>query len=244
MIGIFGQSDAGKIRPANEDAFGFHVFSGDLAYAVVCDGMGGENGGELASRTARDAIEKALKKNLAVEPAPASIKGMVESAVQAANVQVNLLAEENPLLKGMGTTVVVAVYYKNTVYLANVGDSRAYRVGPNGLEKLTVDHTVVQMLLSSGQISEEEAKNHPKRHYITRAVGVGDELDIEYTEYPFNREEQLLICTDGLYNSLNDEQLTALTLECARKKDVSNLIEAANQQGGSDNITAVVLTQM
>ena len=143
----------------------------------------------------------------------------------------------------MGTTIVAAVVLGATVYLLSAGDSRAYRYSKGEVSQLTRDHTVVQLLLERGEITPDEAKTHPQRHYITRALGVEPTLATDYMEYTLRPGELLLICSDGLYNYVGEQQLPSLLEECGRLGAVDPLIDAANRGGGGDNITAVVIAQ-
>ena len=151
------------------------------------------------------------------------------------------MAKENPDYHGMGTTLVLAVVVGENMHIVNIGDSRIYMAEKKVVKQLTRDHTLVQNLLDRGQISQQEALNHPKKHYITRAIGVGDTLDIDYQMYELKKESIVLLCTDGLSNYLETEKLPELLKNCIRKESLSALIDFANDQGGSDNITAVML---
>ena len=151
------------------------------------------------------------------------------------------MAKENPDYHGMGTTLVLAVVVGENMHIVNIGDSRIYMAEKKAVKQLTRDHTLVHNLLDRGQISQQEALNHPKKHYITRAIGVGDTLDIDYQMYELKKESIVLLCTDGLSNYLEIEKLPELLKNCIRKESLADLIDFANDQGGSDNITAVML---
>ena len=182
MLRIAGKTDVGKKRAANEDGFFVAKLSSDAAYAVVCDGMGGENGGHVASSCAVEQIRKMVEDGYREDFNENSVKNMMLSAISAANAQVFAIAEKNDSLKGMGTTVILAVVRGSIIHIAYAGDSRVYLIDENGVRQLTRDHSMVQMMVDRGEISAEEAQYHPEKHYITRALGVGGMLDVDYLE--------------------------------------------------------------
>ena len=225
------RTDVGKLRVNNQDA----LIVLEQLYGVA-DGMGGHKGGEVASAGARDGLEKFLKGKT---PDPRLLK----TAVEAVNRRLYLRQREEAELSGMGTTLTVLWAGEREIYLAHVGDSRAYLVTPQGeLERLTRDHSVVQLLLDHGEITEEEAASHPKRHYITRALGIEPELELEYLEREF-AAGWLLLCSDGLYNYAPPEDHLDLITTCASEQDIYLLIDEANKAGGPDNITAVIVAK-
>lgn len=244
MIKIYGGTDKGCVRATNQDNYAFEVIDDTTAYAILCDGMGGENGGHIASGKAVEIIGQALKRGLTAHPQELSIKPMVVSAVSAANAVIYDMAAKDRTLQGMGTTVVLAIAYKDTIFVAHAGDSRAYWIPEHcgSSKKLTKDHSVVQLLLDNGEITDEEAKVHPKRHYITRALGVEREVELEYMEHPFTAG-RVLLCSDGLYNFAPPEEHIDLISACASEQDVFLLIDEANKAGGTDNITAVIIAK-
>ena len=160
----FGKTDRGLCREINQDSFSFCQISDTLCYAVLCDGMGGENGGNVASElTVRD-IGRELSAALGSDAEKKDLRTIMEQAISHANLVVNRAARDTEALRGMGTTVVLAVAEGNTVTIAHAGDSRAYLIHGEELSQLTHDHTVVQMLMERGEITEEEALSHPQRH--------------------------------------------------------------------------------
>ena len=235
-----GITDIGKVRKENQDSF---VIERVAAYTlgVVCDGMGGENAGDVASATACRLIEKFFHRDIREGMSEGSAKAVIFSAISAANAKVYSMAKENPAYHGMGTTLVLAVVVGEQMHIVNIGDSRIYMVEKRAVKQLTRDHTLVQNMIDRGELSVEEAEHHPKKHYITRAIGVGDTLDIDYQMYELKKESVVLLCTDGLSNYLKLEKLPELLKSCIRKGSLQELIDYANNRGGSDNITAVVL---
>lgn len=241
MIKFMGATDTGKVRQQNQDAFICRRVGENTGYAIVCDGMGGEKAGEVASATACQLIDKFFHRDVNEEMSESTAKAVIFSAISAANAKVYSMAKENPDYHGMGTTLVLAVVVGENMHIVNIGDSRIYMAEKKAVKQLTRDHTLVQNLLDRGQISQQEALNHPKKHYITRAIGVGDTLDIDYQMYELKKESIVLLCTDGLSNYLEIEKLPELLKNCIRKESLADLIDFANDQGGSDNITAVML---
>lgn len=241
MRTIFGATDKGLVRAINQDRYELGSLSDTLAFAVLCDGMGGENGGHVASEIAVRYVSEALRRDLAEGMSEQSIRGVLQSAVTTANSMVYEAGQSNPELNRMGTTMLVAVFSGDTLYAASVGDSRIYCVSPEREVQLSRDHTVVQMLLDIGEISEEDARNHPKRHFITRAVGVSSTVDVDFCAQALQPEDIVLLCSDGLYNYLEPGTFYPMLLRCFNEQSAATLIDFANNAGGSDNITAVVV---
>ena len=240
MITIYGETDTGLVRKSNQDRFDFKILSGLLAYAVLCDGMGGQSGGHIASETATSFVAEALARDLKPGMGESSLRHLMLSAAAGANALVFDKAMENEALAGMGTTIIIAVFEGDHAFIAHAGDSRAYCVSGGRAVQLTRDHTVVQMLLDIGEISPEDARNHPKRHYITRAVGVAPGVDADFIVYPFAPGDLILLCSDGLYNYIQPQSMPELLAECAQAGSVQSLIALARERGGGDNITAVL----
>ncbi len=242
MLAI-GNSDVGRVRNVNQDSYSCCVCGANTGWAVVCDGMGGANGGNVASQTAVEIIKEQLERGISDSTNPNSIKLILTSAVSAANSHVYSKSEENEELCGMGTTVVCAAVKDKRAYVMHAGDSRLYRVNGGCAQRITHDHSVVQKMVDDGVITEDEAKTHPKKKYITRALGVSPELDCEYTEFDCGKSDTLILCSDGLTNYISDEELGDLTEQTPVMQLPERLVNRANELGGADNITAVVLAQ-
>jgi protein phosphatase len=165
----------------------------------------------------------------------------MQSAFSGANALVLETGRQDEKHAGMGTTMIIAVRSKDTLYLSNVGDSRAYLVSGQKEELLSHDHTLVQMLIDSGKLSQEEALTHPKRHYLTRAVGVAPVLDVEFSVHSLLEGELVLLCSDGLYNYLEQGSINGLARKALEENSAEALIAHALSGGGGDNITAVVM---
>lgn len=237
----YGKSDVGRVRTTNQDAFLCGRLSDDALFAVVCDGMGGANGGNVASAMAVRVISDRIMDVYRDGLAPASIKNLMESAIAAANINIFDAAAADVELYGMGTTVVAVILIGRDLHIAHVGDSRAYCVGPEGMEQVTRDHSIVQAMVEKGQLTQDEARTHPRKHFITRALGVEDEVACDYSEFTMKPDNRLLICTDGLTNMVETDKIYKLAMTADPSVVPDQLIHAANMAGGSDNITVVLI---
>lgn len=241
---ITGSTDKGIKRQVNQDSFATGKIAGGC-FAVVCDGMGGQRGGEVASRLACDIIAEAISRDFSSKTEGGArdlwIQGALQSAAKSANKAVFDLGESDASLSGMGTTLVAAVITDGCAYILHAGDSRAYLIHGGEVSQLTTDHTMVQLLLDRGDITLSESRSHPQRHYITRALGVGAELDFSFCSQELSGGDALLICTDGLYNFINAGEFQNLVLRSLKERRTDALIEAAIKGGGGDNITAVLI---
>ena len=199
---LFGKTDIGLVRETNQDAFLFGSFDDGNCWAVVCDGMGGVSGGQVASEICVEKVSEAIKRSYRKGITVSSAKNLLTTAINAANSAVFKEAQENIELKGMGTTVVAVLVLGSIAVIAHVGDSRAYLINDE-INQITKDHSFVQLLIDTGKITEEEAKVHPDRNVITRAVGVSSEVDIDVEIIPINQGQKILICTDGLYEYIS-----------------------------------------
>ncbi len=237
---IYGNTDKGLKREINEDAFKFEIISNDLSFAVVCDGMGGAIGGEIASGKAVEYISNSLKNGLKPNMKNSSVRYLIEAAITTANALIFDESQKDDMLKGMGTTVVIAVINNNTLHIAHAGDSRAYLLRGDDFHRLTVDHSVVQSLVDHGKLTEDEAKVHPNKNIITRALGVEKDIIADLSEVYLQIGDILLLCTDGLNNYVEENNIKNILKDSAEFAP-DKLIECANKGGGGDNITAVTL---
>lgn len=236
---IAGDTHVGQKRRNNQDVYLAETLDAKQLL-LVCDGMGGEQGGEQASGLALEAATAMLRRDLKGLTDEQAIRRVLECAGAAANSVVYDAAQADSALSGMGTTLVGAVVLARNAHFIHAGDSRAYLLRNDLLTQLTVDHTVVQMLIDRGEITPEDAKNHPQRHYITRAVGVAPQISYDIFSVDLLPNDTILLCSDGLYNYMSHEDLSALTAIAARRQSVAPLIDRANENGGGDNITAVL----
>ena len=170
-----------------------------------------------------------------------SIKNLLDSAITAANIEVYDMAYSRPDLKGMGTTVVAVVVRDNVAHIAHAGDSRAYIVNKDGVEQITVDHSLVQNLVDRGEITKEEAEHHPNKNVITRALGVDKRIDVDFSEVDLQENETLILCTDGLSNCVNNAEIADDIKDGQYYAFADRLVKRANKNGGNDNITVVAI---
>ena len=235
-ITAFARTDVGRHREINED----NEFHGATVFAVA-DGMGGHVAGEIASERALESIRELDGKNF---DDPRAATDALRVAIEEANRAVVAEAEEKPDLAGMGTTLTAVMVRDGSMHIAHVGDSRAYLLrGGEQIDQLTTDHTLVEQLVQDGRLSRDEIANHPQRSVITRAIGVEPEVEVD-TLAPLVLQpgDQILLCSDGLTGPVSDEQITNLLLsEPDGDMVVDRLIQAANDGGGPDNITVVLL---
>ena len=237
-LAVAGTSHVGRLRKVNQDAYDRFddPVRGEILL-VVADGLGGHRGGETASKMAIGMLGKLCFESEGDPPA------RLIAATERANAEIQRLARKDRTLKGMGTTLVALLLCeKGSSYVVHVGDSRLYRLRAGELEALTDDHSVVSLLLRDGSITHEEAWDHPKRNQILRAVGVHDEVEVDVTPLDLRAGDAYLLCSDGLHAMLPHADLKALA---ERAPDphagVAWMIDAANQAGGSDNITAMMV---
>lgn len=239
----YGRTDVGRVRPTNQDAFICGRLSDTTLFAIVCDGMGGANGGNVASAVAARVMAERLVENYREGMTMESVQNILECAVSAANAEIYDAALAEPALRGMGTTVVAAVVREQQVCIAHVGDSRAYRLrrAARSIEQVTTDHSVVQEMVESGRLTQAQAKNHPRKHFITRALGVEHSVECDFTGFTLDDDEMLLICTDGLTNMVDADEIKIIAFSSNKDEIADRLIAAANMSGGSDNITVAVI---
>ncbi len=237
-----GDTHIGAVRSTNQDALRFGPLDNSGVFAVVCDGMGGANGGNVASHIAVDIIAERILSGYANGNKPHDPAHLLASAMAAANIEIFDRAGTTPELEGMGTTVVAVIIQGQEAYISHVGDSRLYLYRDNALQPITRDHSVVQELIEGGQITEEQARSHPRKHFITRALGVTAMEEGEYDELELEATDKLLLCTDGLTNMVNNDAITAI-LDGNDENKVDTLIQAALNGGGTDNITVVLIEQ-
>lgn len=232
-------TDVGQKRTTNQD----FVFASDTPVGplpnllIVADGMGGHQAGDMASRYAAEVIVSHIKRSRERNPIR-----VLRSAIETANERVLEKAAEDEELSGMGTTVVAATVVENYLYVANVGDSRLYLIRDH-IRQITRDHSLVGEMVRAGELSPEQARNHPNKNIITRAVGAGQKLEIDFFDEDLRKGDILLLCSDGLSNMVEDEEIEKI-IKSGRElpKIAMDLIERANRNGGKDNI-AVVLAQ-
>lgn len=259
---FFGKTDIGKKRPTNQDNFLTMRICDNVTLFVLCDGMGGTNGGNIASslaiRTFSDFIETRLTMHINIDDdlcdnASVDFNSLLADAASAANKAIYDRAHENSELTNMGTTIVAALVADDTLYIANVGDSRIYMLCEDELTQLTHDHSYVQMLVDMGHITKEEAANNPRRNILTRAVGTEPTVDTDVISIDMPKEgSYFILCSDGLYNFLSEDEVKRIVQSRLSEYDdddydaelslkVKLLIDTANANGGGDNITIILI---
>lgn len=238
---IVAKTDKGLVRENNQDAYAVGELPGEVAWAVVCDGMGGAAGGNIASALAVKVISDKITSSYNEKMRDSSIKNLLDSAITAANIEVYDMAYSRHDLKGMGTTVVAVVVRDNVAHIAHAGDSRAYIVNKDGVEQITVDHSLVQNLVDRGEITKEEAEHHPNKNVITRALGVDKRIDVDFSEVDLQENETLILCTDGLSNCVNNAEIADDIKDGQYYAFADRLVKRANKNGGNDNITVVAI---
>lgn len=234
-------SDIGRYRKLNEDSF-FVYKNEQLTGAMVADGMGGHNAGEVASKMAAELVKSAIIDGFDPEMDYVELSEVVRRAMLSANEEIFRKSKFEPGENGMGTTAAAAFVFKGKLITANVGDSRVYAVNEKSIRQMTRDHSYVGELVELGEITPEGAKSHPQKNYITRALGSEAfvKVDISITDYG---GEIIVVCTDGLTNLVSDEQIKSIVNTYDDfYTAAAELISLANRKGGTDNITAVVFS--
>ncbi len=239
---IVAKTDIGLQRESNQDSYAAGELPGAVAWAVVCDGMGGAAGGNYASSTAVKVISERITSSYRGGMSASSIRNMLTSAIAAANISVYDMSKADPELTGMGTTVVVAIVVDNNVFIAHAGDSRAYILSNGSLNQLTKDHSIVQEMIDHGTLTPDEAKVDPRKNIITRALGVDYELRIDFDIADIGENDVLILCTDGLTNFVEPQEIYELTDDGKFYEYAERLVDRANSNGGGDNITVVTVS--
>ena len=237
---VISETNIGLTRAENQDRVCTAVINENTILAVVCDGMGGENaGGEASSKAAQiifDRITKVFRSDFDTK----SIRNLLISSVTTANSVIYDMALSSSELIGMGTTCVVALVTADTLYGINVGDSRLYLIN-HEIRQISKDHTVVMRMYENGEITKEELKSHPRRNYITKAVGVETHIEPDYFEIKLNENSAVLLCTDGLSNYCDETDIYNISKKYVPEEVPSQLIKLALKNGGNDNITVAYI---
>ncbi len=234
-------SSIGRIRKSNQDFVRVFKNKSGITLAIVCDGMGGHQGGDVASTMAVTHLGHNFK---TTDFTSANIaQKWLDVQLNSENETILKTADRFPDLNGMGTTIVLAFAFADTALIAHLGDSRAYSYAAGKFTQLTEDHSLVNELVKMGQITKEQAKHHPQKNIITQALGVSSTIDPEYTNISLKDQDIILLCTDGLTNSLSDPQIQQIlaTKELSLQDRCDKLINEANRLGGGDNITVCLV---
>jgi len=237
----YSTTDKGKTREINQD----YIYCSNEPVGllpnlyIVADGMGGYNAGDFASRCSVEAFVAEVQKNK--QP---TVIGTMTEALREANATVLRHARENEELSGMGTTFVAATVFPDRTYVMNVGDSRLYLLG-NEIKQITVDHSYVEEMVRKGEIQRKDARIHPKKNVITRAVGVEETVEADFYEIETESDSEfLLLCTDGLTNMVEDDEIRHMVMKYAKTPQdaVQRLVKKANEYGGKDNISIIMIS--
>lgn len=240
---IYTKTDIGLVRTENQDSVWGAMLSPNVCAAVLCDGMGGESEGGLASTIAVDVVSKRIAENFNEKMSRNSVRNLLITSVVAANTFVWDTARTK-VRQVMGTTCVAAIVFGGTAYIVNVGDSRAYHLFTQGddecIRQITKDHTHVQDLLDRGEITEEMVKTHAERHKITRAIGADDSVTPDYFEMPMEPGDKLLLCSDGLSSYGDDMDILDICFDNKSENCCDELIRYALKNGGHDNVSVAL----
>lgn len=239
---VFSKSDIGRKRISNQDREAHGTVSEDMVWTIVCDGMGGFNGGDVASETATETMKEYFEKNLNASCEDEKIHDVMYEASHLANDKIYEMSKNNSGLSGMGTTVVACVLKGGTAHIMSAGDSRAYLVGKDSISQLTVDHSVVQNMIDSGEITPEEAHDHPQKNIITRALGVEPSISLDYKKLQAHQGDFILLCTDGLTNYLDSLEIYEMFKKFSVSEIPEKLISESNKRGGKDNVTVSIIS--
>ncbi|MBQ7872259.1 MAG: Stp1/IreP family PP2C-type Ser/Thr phosphatase [Oscillospiraceae bacterium] len=238
----WGLTDAGNVRAQNQDSYRIETV-GNGVLAVVCDGMGGAKSGNVASRLASEVFSEEVKRSYSLDMTLEEAERVLRTAVNLANITVYEQSQLSEAYNGMGTTLVAALACGPTVLVLNVGDSRAYHINADGVRCITTDHSVVELMVLRGELTPEQAKTHPHKNLITRAVGTGKRVLPDLFRVQVEEGDSLLLCSDGLSNLLADQEILFEVVHGARMDDCcQRLLEIAKHRGAPDNVTSVLVS--
>ena len=239
----WGITDTGLVRRENQDAYATAVIA-DCTIAVVCDGMGGTNGGHTASTIAVDTLLQELQTAITPSMDRPHVKSAVLDGISQANLAIRARASEDESLSHMGTTLVCAVCRDAEAMVFNIGDSRCYLISDDGIRQITRDHSVVENMVERGDITPAQARRHPRRNLITRALGPDAEVEADSFRVTWKQGDFLLLCTDGLVNTVTDQEMLFEVLHGAGVDTcLDRLLAISKSHGASDNVTAVLMKQ-
>ncbi len=235
-------TDPGCVRTSNQDACIVEKLDKNTLLCVVCDGMGGAKSGNVASSLAADVFAQEVKRNWKSDMGQDRLEQMLENAVKLANFTVFDQAQQFEEFSGMGTTLVAAVVQNKYATFVNVGDSRAYKIDDDGISQITVDHSLVQMMVDRGELTPEMARTYPGKNFITRAVGTESLTQCDVFCRRLERGSFLLLCSDGLTNLVDDQEILFEVVHGEDKqKCCESLLDIAKKRGAPDNVTCVLV---
>ena len=239
---VWGLTDPGLVREQNQDYYLLQKLGSHDLVAVVCDGMGGARSGNVASRLAAEVFTEEIKRGYRANMTQEQADYLLRTAVAIANTAVYENAQLNQDMKGMGTTLVAVLIVARRAYFANVGDSRGYLMNRQGIQRVTVDHSLVELMVQRGELSSEQAKSYPGKNFITRAIGTEENVECDLYTSALRKGDCILLCSDGLTNHLADQELLFEVIHGVNKQDCcQRLLGIAKDRGAPDNVTAVLV---
>ena len=238
----WGLTDPGCVRSQNQDAYHLEQLDRNTMLGIVCDGMGGAKSGNIASSLAVDVFVQEVRRTWTSSMNQEKINQMLHSAAKLANFTVFDQAQQFEEFDGMGTTLVAVLVHNRHVTIAHVGDSRAYRVNSDGIWQMTRDHSLVQMMVERGELTQEMARTYPGKNFITRAIGTEPIVMCDVSNAELSKGEFLLLCSDGLSNVLDDQEILFEVIHGVHKDDCcQRLLDIAKNRGAPDNVTSVLI---
>ena len=238
----WGLTDPGNIRQQNQDSYAIVPFGRDRVFMIVCDGMGGAKSGNVASSLAVEVFTDEVRRTQRPGMTPEKAAAMLRSALELSNSAVYEQSQLSDDFTGMGTTLVAALVRGLRVEIVNIGDSRAYHLGADGIRCVTVDHSLVELMVQRGELTHEQAKNHPSKNLITRAVGTEKQVAADVFSLTAEPGDCLLLCSDGLSNQMADQEILFEVVHGAQKADCcQRLLDIAKSRGAPDNVTSVLI---
>ena len=238
----WGLTDPGCVRTQNQDSYQIEQLDRNTLLCTVCDGMGGAKSGNVASSLAVDVFTQEIRRTWKPNMDPLQVEQMLRSAVKLANFTVFDQAQQFEEFYGMGTTLVAALIQGKNAVVINVGDSRAYQIGPDGIRRITRDHSLVQMMIDRGELTREQARNYPGKNLITRAIGTEPTVESDLFRLNLEQEDSVLLCSDGLSNMMDDQEILFEVVHGVNKQYCcQRLLNIAKNRGAPDNVTSVLV---
>ena len=239
---VWGLTDPGLVRTQNQDYYLLQKLGSHDLVAVVCDGMGGARSGNVASRLAAEVFSEEVKRGYRPGMSQEQVDFLLRTAVSIANTAVYENAQLNEDMNGMGTTLVAVLAVGKRAYFANVGDSRGYLMNRQGIQRVTIDHSLVELMVQRGELTSEQAKTYPGKNFITRAIGTEKTVECDLYTAALRQGDCILLCSDGLTNHLADQELLFEVIHGVRKQDCcQRLLGIAKERGAPDNVTVVLI---
>ena len=238
---VFAKTEIGRERKINEDFYYISEPEDKIKLFILADGMGGYNAGEVASRMAVETVKEYIYKHFEKsKESKEKLEALISDSIEYANSTIYKKAQSKKELNGMGTTLDVCLIYNSKIYIGHVGDSRVYRIRKEFMRRITRDHSYVQTLIEDGKISKEEAFHHPKKNMLTKALGCMEKVEPDVYTKTFIKDDIILMTSDGLTNMIKEEEIYNI-IKQDKLNATENLVNKANENGGYDNITVVII---